>query len=64
MLNSPVATTFELVPDHHESHTGPYGVEMPPDWSFVVTVTEVTVEMKSEPEMQKVEEFIAKERRS
>jgi hypothetical protein len=40
------ATTFETVPGHHESHAGPYGVEMTPDWSFVITVTEVTIEAK------------------
>jgi hypothetical protein len=41
------ATTFETVPGHHESYMGPYGVEMPPGWSFVITVTEVTIEAKA-----------------
>jgi carbohydrate-binding DOMON domain-containing protein len=36
----------EAIPHHDESHAGPYGVEAPPDWSFVVTVTEVVVEIK------------------
>ncbi|KAF9693394.1 hypothetical protein EKO04_008680 [Ascochyta lentis] len=31
------------LPQHDESHAGPYGVETPLDWDFLVTVTEVTV---------------------
>jgi hypothetical protein len=33
------------MPEHHEAHAGPYGVEMPPDWSFAITITEVTIEV-------------------
>lgn len=34
------------VPHHDEAHVGPYGVEAPPDWSFVMTVTEVVMEVR------------------
>ena len=48
-----LAMTFEPVPEHHEAHTGPYGVEMPPDWEFVVvSVTEVTVEVANSGEVE------------
>ncbi|KAF1850596.1 uncharacterized protein K460DRAFT_400648 [Cucurbitaria berberidis CBS 394.84] len=42
------ASPFDPVPHHDESHAGPYGVEAPPDWNFVVTVTEVTVTVKAD----------------
>ena len=46
-------TTYETVPEHDESHAGPYGVEMPPDWEFVVVqisnVTAVAVVEKKVP---------------
>lgn len=34
------------LPEHDESHVGPYGVEAPLEWDFVMTVTEVSVAMK------------------
>jgi hypothetical protein len=47
MLNNPfVESTFERVPEHHESHMGPYGVEMPPDWNFVVAKPEDEVDLE------------------
>jgi hypothetical protein len=49
-------TTFESVPKHHEAHAGPYGVEMPPDWSFAITVTEVTIEVGGGAQPNKGEE--------
>jgi hypothetical protein len=38
---------FEPVPEHHEWHIGPYGVEQPLDYTPSANVTEVTVEMSS-----------------
>ncbi|KAF1926998.1 uncharacterized protein M421DRAFT_93572 [Didymella exigua CBS 183.55] len=38
--------TFEPLPEHNESHVGPYGVEVPLHWDFVVKVTEFTVAVK------------------
>ena len=34
------------MPEHDESHVGPYGVEVPLHWDFVVKVAEVTVPVK------------------
>ncbi|KAF3052385.1 hypothetical protein E8E11_011343 [Didymella keratinophila] len=42
--------TFEPLPEHDESHVGPYGVETPLHWDFVVKVTEVTVAVKIDAE--------------
>jgi hypothetical protein len=47
-------TTLEAVHEHHGSSAGPYGLEMPPDWSYVVTVTEVTVEIKGDSKTDEV----------
>jgi hypothetical protein len=33
--------------NHDDLHVGPYGVEAPPHWDFVVTVSEVTVVVQS-----------------
>lgn len=33
----------DTLPEHDEAHVGPYGVEMPPNFSFVVTVIEFSV---------------------
>lgn len=41
-------SAFGPLPEHQESHAGPYGVEAPPHWDFVVTVSEVTVAVKVE----------------
>jgi hypothetical protein len=38
------------MPEHDESHVGPYGVEVPLQWDFVVKVTEVTVAVKVDAE--------------
>lgn len=38
-----VVPATDILPEHHEAHVGPYGVEMPPNFSFVVTVIEVSV---------------------
>lgn len=46
MLVSP----FDPIPPHEESHVGPYGVEVPPDWSYVVSLTEVTVNLNVKPD--------------
>lgn len=45
----PVAA-FEPLPEHNESHVGPYGVEVPLHGDFVVKVTEVTVAEKVDAE--------------
>ncbi|KAF2622310.1 hypothetical protein BU25DRAFT_425891 [Macroventuria anomochaeta] len=41
---------FEPLPEHDESHVGPYGVEAPLHWEFVITVTEVTVTVNMDGE--------------
>lgn len=41
---------FEPLPEHDKLHTGPYGVEAPPHWDFVVTVTEITTSVKMHSE--------------
>lgn len=42
--------TSESLPEHDELHVGPYGVEAPLHWDFVVKVTEVTVTAKADAE--------------
>ena len=37
---------LEPLPEHNESHAGPYGVEAPLRWDFVVKVTDITVTVK------------------
>jgi hypothetical protein len=37
---------FEPLPEYNESHVGPYGVETPLHWDFVVKVAEVKVVVK------------------
>lgn len=39
---------FEPLPEHEESHTGPYGVEAPLQWEFVVTTNKVTLSVKED----------------
>lgn len=34
------ASEADSLPEHDETHAGPYGVEMPPNFSFIVTVNE------------------------
>jgi hypothetical protein len=47
---------FHWLQDNHEAH-GPYGVEMPTDWSLIVsTVTEVKVEQRKHQVVEKSEE--------
>lgn len=44
-LNSDSHVAFskaDPLPEHDEAQAGPYGVEMPPDFSSVVTVIEFT----------------------
>jgi hypothetical protein len=48
-------TTLEAVHEHYGSSAGPYGLEMPADWPFVIKVIEVTVEIKGDPKIDKVE---------
>ncbi|KAJ8111870.1 hypothetical protein OPT61_g5640 [Boeremia exigua] len=36
----------ETLPEHVESHAGPYGVEMPLQWEFIVTVTQRSPEVE------------------
>lgn len=50
-----IASPFDPIPTHEDSHAGPYGVEVPPDWSYVVSVTEVTVSLKVKPDSDDVE---------
>jgi hypothetical protein len=42
------ARSFDPVPHHDDAHVGPYGVEMPPHWDFVATVTTASVAVKTE----------------
>ncbi|KAF2027055.1 hypothetical protein EK21DRAFT_115175 [Setomelanomma holmii] len=51
--SSAKVNNIDPVPEHHDSHAGPYGVEMPLEWSFHVTVTDVVVEVKGVLEAQK-----------
>jgi hypothetical protein len=46
--------------NHDDLHVGPYGVESP-HWSFVYTVTEVTVAVKSEEAAKEREEIRKRE---
>lgn len=41
-------TEVETIPHHDDAHAGPYGVEVPVDWSFVVSVTDVTVSVTTD----------------
>lgn len=42
--------------ESHEAH-GPYGVEMPKDWSLsVITVTEMTIEQENDRVAERSEE--------
>jgi hypothetical protein len=43
ITSSTAVPTYDTLPEHHEAHVGPYGLEMPPNFSFVVTVIEVSV---------------------
>lgn len=55
--NNHVATTYETVPEHDEAHVGPYGVEMPREWEFVVvTVREVMVEVANDAEAKQTKD--------
>jgi hypothetical protein len=54
-----IAATSQPLPEHHDLHVGPYGVEMP-DSSLFVTVTEVTAVMEKAPETTKLDENISK----
>jgi hypothetical protein len=45
-------SVFEPLPEHDEMYVGPYGVEAPPNWDFVVT-TEVTVAVRIESEKER-----------
>ncbi|KAJ4364464.1 Chromosome transmission fidelity protein 18 [Neocucurbitaria cava] len=45
-------TSFRSNAHHDDSHAGPYGVEMPSDWAFVVTVTEVNAAVKADVERE------------
>jgi hypothetical protein len=47
-----LVAVFEPLPEHDESHVGPYGVEAPLHWDFVVKVTEVIVIVKVDTEME------------
>jgi hypothetical protein len=40
--------SFDPVPHHDDAHVGPYGVEMPPHWDFVATVTTVSISVQTE----------------
>lgn len=42
-LTIALAAMFEPLPEYEESHVGPYGVEVPLHWDFVVKLTEATV---------------------
>lgn len=33
----------EPLPDHTESHAGPYGVEVPLQWEYIVTVAHIKI---------------------
>ncbi|KAF2127789.1 hypothetical protein P153DRAFT_358627 [Dothidotthia symphoricarpi CBS 119687] len=44
--NVEVASPFRPTLEHDDAHSGPYGVEAPPCWSYMVTVTEIHVEIK------------------
>ena len=39
----PAGADFDKLPHHDEFHAGPYGVEVPPDWSFAASVAEGSV---------------------
>ena len=49
---SHTSTTFEPLPEHDDSHAGPYGVEAPLHWDLVVKMTEVTVAVKVDGEKE------------
>ena len=44
--NSQATSPLHPVLDHEDAHAGPYGVETPPCWSYVVIFTEVHAEVK------------------
>jgi hypothetical protein len=56
-----VVKRIDPVPEHHESHTGPYGVEMPLDWTFHVSVIEVTVKANGDAPLRKEDKGVAEE---
>jgi hypothetical protein len=43
---------LEPLPEHDESHVGPYGVEAPLHWNLLVKVTEVTVAVNTDGEKE------------
>lgn len=45
-----LVSMFEPLPEHDESHAGPYGVEVPLHWDFVVEATKVTTAVRAGPD--------------
>ncbi|KAF1835919.1 hypothetical protein BDW02DRAFT_578360 [Decorospora gaudefroyi] len=50
---SATVPAVDPLPQHDDVHVGPYGVEAPLDWTYIVIVSEVTVAVQVESDGEK-----------